>query len=138
MKRPSRERDREREADQFEEDNLEPKAVVRAAPPPRRAPPLPPQSWFRRNWVSIVGVSAGLVASIWKFGIPQMPRHMGGPLGPPRGGAGAPFTSRFQWHGPIEAGHHVSVKGMSGAIHAEAADGNEVEVTAIKHSRGSN
>ena len=44
----------------------------------------------------------------------------------------------FHWHGPVVAGHQVEVKGMSGAVHAVAADGNEVEVTAIKRSRGMN
>ena len=133
MNRPPREREREREAGQFEDDNLDPKAMVRSAPSPRRAQPLPQQSWFRRNWVSIVGVSAGLIASIWKFGIPQMPHHMR----IPRDVAGV-ATQTFNWHGPIAAGHQVTVKGNSGGIRAVAAEGNEVVMTAIKRSRGGN
>jgi hypothetical protein len=130
LKRPSRER--ERPSSEAPDDGLEPRAVVR--PAPRPAPHQPPQSWARRYWVSIVGVSVGLLVSIWRFGIPQLPRHPGSGQFAWRGGPVA--TAEFHWHGPITAGHQVQVKGLNGAIHADAAGGNEVEVTAIKRSRG--
>ena len=133
MKRPSRER--ERSETEAPDDGLEPRAVVR--PAPRPVVQQPPQSWFRRYWVSIVGVTVGLLFSIWRYGIPQMPRDPGSPGR--FGFRGGPLaTAEFHWHGPITTGHQVEVRGLNGAIRAEAADGNEVEITAIKRSRGSN
>jgi hypothetical protein len=93
----------------------------------------PPQSWFRRYWVSIVGVSVGALVSIWRFGIPQMPRHPGEP---PFMGRGGPLSSaNFHWAGPVAAGHQVEVRGLNGAIRAMAADGDQVDVVAVKHAR---
>jgi hypothetical protein len=41
----------------------------------------------------------------------------------------------FQWHGVIAAGSSVEIKGVNGAVSAEPAAGNEVEVVAVKTSR---
>ena len=38
----------------------------------------------------------------------------------------------FRWTGALRAGQRVEVKGVHGAIHAEPASGNEVEVVAVK------
>lgn len=38
----------------------------------------------------------------------------------------------FRWRGPVAAGDWIEIKGVNGGIRAEAADGNEVEVTAVK------
>ncbi len=38
----------------------------------------------------------------------------------------------FRWHGRLAAGKTVEVKGVNGAVHAVAATGAEVEVTAAK------
>lgn len=38
----------------------------------------------------------------------------------------------FRWSGRLAAGQRLEIKGVHGAIRAEAASGNEVEVTAVK------
>ena len=54
-------REQERPARDPELDDLEPRGVSRA---PRRAVPEPvPSSWLERNWVSVVGVTVGLLVS---------------------------------------------------------------------------
>jgi len=41
----------------------------------------------------------------------------------------------FSWHGSIPQGQSIEIKGVNGDIVADAAGGNEVEVTAEKHAR---
>lgn len=49
----------------------------------------------------------------------------------------AGFIQDFEWKGRIERGKTIEVKGVLGDVMAERASGNEVEVTARKHSRRS-
>ena len=59
-------REQERPARDPELEDLEPRGVARA---PRHAVPEPvPSSWLERNWVSVVGVTVGLLVSLWRFG----------------------------------------------------------------------
>jgi hypothetical protein len=123
MKRESRERNRP--ASEPAGDDLDPRSV--AAPARRPVPQPAPSSWMERNWVSVVGLSVGLLVSLWRFGLPHMNDSSA------RGGA---FPSaEFHWHGALAAGHQVQIRGMNGAVHAVAADGTELEVTALKRSR---
>lgn len=41
----------------------------------------------------------------------------------------------FSWHGSIPQGQSIEIKGVNGDIRADAAGGNDVEVTAEKHAR---
>jgi DUF4097 and DUF4098 domain-containing protein YvlB len=43
----------------------------------------------------------------------------------------------FHWSGRLAAGRTIEIKGLNGDVHAEAASGNEVEVTATKTGRRS-
>lgn len=43
----------------------------------------------------------------------------------------------FRWSGRISAGRTIEIKGINGNVHAEASNGNEVEVTATKSGRRS-
>lgn len=43
----------------------------------------------------------------------------------------------FHWSGRLAAGRTIEIKGINGDVRAEAASGNEVEVTAIKTARRS-
>lgn len=43
----------------------------------------------------------------------------------------------FSWSGRLAAGQTVEIKGVNGSIRAEAASGNQVQVTASKHARRS-
>ena len=43
----------------------------------------------------------------------------------------------FRWTGRLAAGKRVEIKGVNGDIHAVAATGTDVEVTAMKHARRS-
>ena len=43
----------------------------------------------------------------------------------------------FSWKGRIAAGRTLEVRGVNGDVRATAASGNEIEVTAVKHSRRS-
>jgi len=43
----------------------------------------------------------------------------------------------FRWTGHLAAGKRVEIKGVNGDIHAVAATGTDVEVTAMKHARRS-
>lgn len=45
----------------------------------------------------------------------------------------APGQDDFHWSGTVAAGQRLEIKGVSGAIRAEPASGNQVEVTAVKH-----
>ncbi len=124
MKRPSRERERPA-AGQDDDLDLEPRALSRS---PARSVAPDPRSWPRRHWVSIVGVTVGVLFSLWRFGPSHNSMSRGG-LFP---------AAEFHWHGAIAAGHQVEIKGFNGAVHAVAADGQEVEVTAIRRSQGRN
>lgn len=45
----------------------------------------------------------------------------------------APAQDDFHWTGTVAAGQRLEIKGVTGAIRAEPASGNQVEVTAVKH-----
>ena len=51
--------------------------------------------------------------------------------GPPKQG------TNWSWHGVVAPGKSVEIRGINGDISAEAASGNEVEVTAVKRARRS-
>ncbi|MBI4502751.1 MAG: DUF4097 family beta strand repeat protein [Gemmatimonadetes bacterium] len=125
MKRGPREQ--ERPVPEMPDEGFEPRSVVRSE---RRAVPEPiPSTWLGRHWVSVVGVSIGLLVSLWRFGgahVNRSPSRVAFPM------------AEFHWHGPVTVGHRVEVRGVSGAIRAVAAAGNEVEVTALKRARGMN
>src|SRR5688500_4997905 len=44
----------------------------------------------------------------------------------------APVQEDFRWSGAMAAGQRIEIKGVNGAIRAEPASGNQVEVTAVK------
>ena len=44
----------------------------------------------------------------------------------------APPQEDFRWSGTVAAGKWIEIKGVNGAISAEPASGNQVEVTAVK------
>jgi hypothetical protein len=97
----------------------------------RRAPrrpvdrPVDRSNWVERNWVSVVGLSLGVLVSLWRFGFPHL-----NPVP-----AGGPFPmAEFHWHGTVTPGHQIQIRGMNGAVHAVATNGNEVEVTALRRS----
>lgn len=48
---------------------------------------------------------------------------------------GPETKEEFRWHGPVAPGGVVEVKGVNGAIRAEPAVGNEVEIVALKRGR---
>ncbi|MCA9738665.1 MAG: DUF4097 family beta strand repeat-containing protein [Gemmatimonadota bacterium] len=48
---------------------------------------------------------------------------------------GAPEEAEFAWSGRLDQGDVVEVRGLNGKIRAQATDGSEVEVHAIKRSR---
>lgn len=50
---------------------------------------------------------------------------------------GAAGAADFEWHGRIDPGKTIEVKGVNGRIVALAASGDEVRVTAVKHGRRS-
>ena len=50
---------------------------------------------------------------------------------------GPEIKEEFRWHGPLASGSVVEVKGVNGAIRAEPAVGNEVEIVAVKRGRRS-
>jgi hypothetical protein len=50
---------------------------------------------------------------------------------------GPETKEEFRWHGPLAPGGTVEIKGVNGAIRAEPAAGNEVEVVAVKRGRRS-
>ena len=53
-------------------------------------------------------------------------------------GAAAPAAAQeFRWTGRLAAGKRVEIKGVNGDIHAVAATGADVEVTAVKQARRS-
>jgi hypothetical protein len=79
--------------------------------------------------VSVVGLSLGILVSLWRFGFPHMNHVV----------AAGPFpAAEFKWHGPITPGHQIQVRGVNGPVRAMAATGNEVEVTAIRRATGVN
>lgn len=47
-------------------------------------------------------------------------------------------SDEFHWNGPVAAGQILEVKGVNGAVRAEAASGSEAEVVAERSSRRSN
>ena len=48
---------------------------------------------------------------------------------------GPETKEEFRWHGPVAPGGTVEVKGVNGAIRAEPAVGNDVEIVALKRGR---
>jgi uncharacterized protein (UPF0333 family) len=46
-------------------------------------------------------------------------------------------SDEFRWSGRVAAGRTIEIKGVNGNVRAEASQGNEVEVTAIKTGRRS-
>jgi hypothetical protein len=48
------------------------------------------------------------------------------------------WADDFQWQGKVARGGAIEVKGVNGGIHASAASGDQVEVTAIKRARHGN
>jgi putative adhesin len=50
---------------------------------------------------------------------------------------GPETKEEFRWHGAVAPGGAVEVKGVNGAIRAEPAVGNEVEIVALKRGRRS-
>ena len=48
---------------------------------------------------------------------------------------GPETREEFRWHGPVAPGGVVEVKGVNGAIRAEPAAGDEVEIVAVKRGR---
>jgi hypothetical protein len=123
VKRPSRER--QRPASELDDQDFEQRGVARARP---HAVAPEPTSWAQRNWVSIVGLSVGLLVSLWRFGPSHQSRSV------PGGGRFA--DAPFHWQQSVTAGHHVDIKGMSGAVRAVASEGDQLEVNAIRRSRG--
>jgi DUF4097 and DUF4098 domain-containing protein YvlB len=55
------------------------------------------------------------------------------PLGQP----GAHQRRDFQWHGHLTQGQTITIRGVNGDVRADAAEGPDVEVTAVKHARRS-
>lgn len=52
--------------------------------------------------------------------------------------AAAQKEERFNWHGHLNAGQTIEIRGINGYVHAAAASGGEVVVNALKHARRSN
>jgi hypothetical protein len=50
---------------------------------------------------------------------------------------GPETREEFRWKGPVAPGGALEIKGVNGAIRAEAAPGNEVEIVALKRGRKS-
>jgi hypothetical protein len=50
---------------------------------------------------------------------------------------GPETREEFRWRGPVSPGGTVEIKGVNGAIRAELAGGNEVEIVALKRGRRS-
>ena len=50
---------------------------------------------------------------------------------------GPEMKEEFRWHGPVTPGGTVEIKSVNGAIRAELAVGNEVELVALKRGRRS-
>ncbi|HEY2944688.1 MAG TPA: DUF4097 family beta strand repeat-containing protein [Vicinamibacteria bacterium] len=48
---------------------------------------------------------------------------------------GPETREEFRWHGPVASGGTVEIKGVNGAIRAEPAAGNDVEIVALKRGR---
>ena len=44
----------------------------------------------------------------------------------------------FRWHGPVQQGRSIEVKGVNGDVRAEPSGSNEVEVEAVKTARRDN
>ncbi|MFQ5691319.1 MAG: DUF4097 domain-containing protein [Gemmatimonadota bacterium] len=51
------------------------------------------------------------------------------------GARGASAQEEFRWHGSVDRGDLVEIKGVNGEIVASPSSGGEVEITARKHSR---
>jgi hypothetical protein len=76
------------------------------------------------------GIVGALVAAAFYTLVP--PHHLH------RSGAGLLRQgTSWSWHGRLAAGKAIEIRGVSGSISAQAASGNEVEVTAEKHGRRS-
>lgn len=52
-------------------------------------------------------------------------------------GAKAQESDRFHWSGTLPQGRTLEIKGVNGEIRALAADGDEIEVSAVKHAKRS-
>jgi len=48
---------------------------------------------------------------------------------------GPETKEEFRWHGPVAPGGTVEIRGVNGAIRAEPAAGNDVEIVALKRGR---
>jgi len=55
----------------------------------------------------------------------------------PTGQQTATLPNEFHWSGRVAAGRTIQIKGINGDVRAEASQGSEVEVTAIKRGRRS-
>jgi DUF4097 and DUF4098 domain-containing protein YvlB len=69
------------------------------------------------------------VATVTWIGTSRHSEHMSS--GPARQG------SNWSWHGRVDQGKTIEIRGVNGDVSAEAATGNEVEVTAVKRARRS-
>jgi Putative adhesin len=79
-----------------------------------------------------------LVALAWTTQVGEAGNYYRSPADP--GMAETPGESRheeFRWNGSIAPGRGIEIKGVNGAVRAEAASGSEVEVTASKSGRRS-
>ena len=54
------------------------------------------------------------------------------------GAAPAAAQGDFQWHGPLNAGQSIEIRGINGDVRATASSTSEVEVTAARSARRSN
>jgi len=50
---------------------------------------------------------------------------------------GGTQQDRWSWHGRLAQGKTLEIRGINGDVTADAASGNEIEVTALKHARRS-
>lgn len=52
--------------------------------------------------------------------------------------AAAQREERFAWHGHLNAGQTIEIRGINGYVHATSGSGADVQVSALKHARRSN
>jgi hypothetical protein len=80
-----------------------------------------------------------LVALAWMTQIGEAGNNYRSPADPVSADSSRPESRQeeFRWHGSMAPGRAIEVKGVNGAVRAEAASGSEVEVTATKSGRRS-
>jgi putative adhesin len=80
-----------------------------------------------------------LVVVAWTTQGVQAGNHSRSPADPGRADSSRSENRQeeFRWHGSMASGRAIEVKGVNGAVRAEAASGSEVEVTASKSGRRS-